>query len=177
MPWLTPATTRGRCRPGSAIATSSTPCATPNLRRTGSRISGVRFAPRMTPLRPIVGPIQNISGLPQGPAPALVVRWWRCRSATWGKHMPHGRFNRRDLIRGLAVAAATWPLAARAQQPGKIPRIGIIDDSLHWNAFRHGLRDLGYLEGQNIAFDYAYGDGVPERLAEAAAALVRRPVD
>jgi len=36
------------------------------------------------------------------------------------------------------------------------------------------LRDLGYLEGQNIAFDYAYGDGVPERLAEAAAALVRR---
>jgi putative ABC transport system substrate-binding protein len=39
------------------------------------------------------------------------------------------------------------------------------------------LRDLGYLEGQNIAFDYAYGDGAPERLAEAAAALVRRPVD
>jgi len=39
------------------------------------------------------------------------------------------------------------------------------------------LRDLGYLEGQNIAFDYAYGDGVPERLVEAAAALVRRPVD
>jgi len=39
------------------------------------------------------------------------------------------------------------------------------------------LRDLGYLEGQNIAFDYAYADGVPERLAEAAAVLVRRPVD
>src|SRR5262249_44277702 len=73
--------------------------------------------------------------------------------------------------------AAAWPPAARAQQPGKIPRIGIIDDSLHWNAFRHELRDLGYLEGQNIAFDYAYGDGVSERLAEAAAALVRRPVD
>jgi hypothetical protein len=40
-----------------------------------------------------------------------------------------------------------------------------------WNGFRH---DLGYLEGGNIAFDYEYGDGVPERLAEAAAALVRR---
>jgi len=39
------------------------------------------------------------------------------------------------------------------------------------------LRDLGYLEGQNIAFDYSYGEGVPERLAEAAATLVRRPVD
>jgi len=83
---------------------------------------------------------------------------------------------RRRFLATLGGAAA-WPLAARAQQPGKIPRIGIIDDSLHWNAFRRGLRDLGYLEGQNIAFDYAYGDGVPERLAEAAAALVRRPVD
>src|SRR5262245_56405494 len=84
---------------------------------------------------------------------------------------------RRKFLGTLGGAAAAWPLAVRAQQPGKIPRIGIIDDSLHWNAFRHGLRDLGYLEGQNIAFDYAYGDGAPERLAEAAAALVRRPVD
>src|SRR5262249_48546675 len=86
------------------------------------------------------------------------------------------RVTRRKFI-SLLGGAAAWPLAARAQQPGKIPRIGIIDDSLQWNAFRHGLRDLGYLEGQNIALDYAYGDGVPERLAEAAAALVRRPVD
>ena len=83
---------------------------------------------------------------------------------------------RRQFITLLGGAAA-WPLTARAQQPPKIPRIGIIDDSLQWNAFRHGLRDLGYLEGQNVAFDYAYGDGAPERLAEAAAALVRRPVD
>jgi putative ABC transport system substrate-binding protein len=82
---------------------------------------------------------------------------------------------RRGFITLIGGAAVAGPLAARAQQAGKIPRIGIIDDSLHWNAFRHGLRDLGYLEGQNIAFDYAYGDGVPERLAEAA--LVRRPVD
>src|SRR5262249_2167862 len=84
---------------------------------------------------------------------------------------------RRAFITLLGGAAAGWPVAAGAQQPGKIPRIGIIDDAPRWNAFRHGLRDLGYLEGQNVAFDYAYGDGVPERLAEAAAALVRRPVD
>src|SRR5262244_899928 len=83
---------------------------------------------------------------------------------------------RRQFIMLLGGAAA-WPLAAGAQQAGKTPRIGIIDVSLQWNAFRHGLRDLGYLEGQNIAFDYAYGEGAPERLAEAAAALVRRPVD
>src|SRR6059036_3693139 len=84
---------------------------------------------------------------------------------------------RRREFFGVLGGAAAWPLAASAQQPGKIPRIGIIDDAPRWNAFRHGLRDLGYLEGQNIAFDYAYADGVPERLAEAAAALVRRPVD
>jgi putative ABC transport system substrate-binding protein len=83
---------------------------------------------------------------------------------------------RREFITLLGAAAA-WPLAARAQYQTKIPRIGIIDDSPRWNAFRHELRDLSYLEGQNIAFDYAYADGVPERLAEAAAALVHRPVD
>src|SRR2546430_5696840 len=84
---------------------------------------------------------------------------------------------RRKFLATLGGAAAAWPLAAQGQQPTKIPRIGIIDDTPRWNAFRHRLRDLGYLEGQNIAFDYVYGDGVPGRLAEAAATLVRRPVD
>jgi len=88
---------------------------------------------------------------------------------------------RREFITLLGGAAAApsilWPLAARAQPQTKIPRVGIIDDSPRWNAFRHRLRDLGYLEGQTIAVDYAYGDGAPERLAEAAAQLVRRPVD
>jgi len=83
---------------------------------------------------------------------------------------------RRHFITLLGGAAA-WPLAAHAQQQGKIPRIGIIDDAPMWNAFRQGLRDLGYLEGQNIAFEYRTADGVPERLAEAATDLVRRPVD
>jgi putative tryptophan/tyrosine transport system substrate-binding protein len=92
-------------------------------------------------------------------------------------HMASYVARRKFLATLLGGAASAWPSAAREQGPGKIPRIGIIDDSPRWNAFRHGLRDLGYLEGQNIAFDYAYGDGVPERLAEAAAALVRRPVD
>jgi putative tryptophan/tyrosine transport system substrate-binding protein len=83
---------------------------------------------------------------------------------------------RRTFI-ALLGGAAAWPLAARAEQQGKIPRIGIIDDAPMWNAFREGLRDLGYLEGQNIAFEYRTADGVPERLAEAATDLVRRPVD
>src|SRR5262245_15046013 len=82
---------------------------------------------------------------------------------------------RRDFVTLLGTAAA-WPLAARAQQSAKIPRIGIIDDSPIWNAFRHGLRDLGYLEGQNIAFDYRYAGGLPDRLAWVAVELVHRPV-
>jgi hypothetical protein len=84
---------------------------------------------------------------------------------------------RRKFLATLGGAAAAWPLAARAQQPAKPPRIDIIDDSPVWNAFRHGLRDLSYLEGQNIAFEYRYAGGLPDRLTWVAAALVRRPVD
>ena len=84
---------------------------------------------------------------------------------------------RREFITLLGGAVAAWPLAARAQQAGKIPRIGIIDDSPIWNAFRHGLRDLGYLEGQSIAFEYRYAGGLPDRLAWVAVELVHRPVD
>jgi putative ABC transport system substrate-binding protein len=84
---------------------------------------------------------------------------------------------RRRTFITLLGGAAAWSLGARAQQPAKIPRVGIIDEAPMWNAFRQGLRDLGYVEGQNIAFDYRYANGVPERLAQAAAELVRLPVD
>ena len=83
---------------------------------------------------------------------------------------------RREFIAALGGAAA-WPLAAGAQQLAKIPRIGIIDDSPIWNDFRQRLRGLGYLEGQNIAFEYRYAGGLPDRLAWVAAELARRPVD
>jgi len=68
----------------------------------------------------------------------------------------------------------SWRARSR---PARTPRIGIIDDSPVWNAFRHGLRDLGYLEGQNIAFEYRYAGGLPNRLALVAVELVHRPVD
>jgi putative tryptophan/tyrosine transport system substrate-binding protein len=82
---------------------------------------------------------------------------------------------RREFIALLGSAAVTWPLGARAQQPAKIPRIGIIDDAPMWQAFRHALRELSYVEGQNIAYEYRYGEGAPDRLAAVAAELVRRP--
>src|SRR5947208_16761019 len=58
-----------------------------------------------------------------------------------------------------------------------MPRIGILDDAPMWRSFRQALRELGYVEGQNIAYEYRYGEGAPDRLAAVAAELVRRPVD
>jgi putative ABC transport system substrate-binding protein len=82
---------------------------------------------------------------------------------------------RRQFITLLGGAAAAWPLAARAQQGTKIPRIGIIDDAPMWQAFRQALRELGYSEGQNIAYEYRYSEGAPDRLATIVG--IRRPVD
>ncbi len=84
---------------------------------------------------------------------------------------------RREFI-ALLGGAAAWPLAASAQQrPKKIPRIGIIDDAPIWNYFRSGLRDLGYVEGQNVVIEYRVAQGEPDRLAQAARELAGIPVD
>ena len=71
---------------------------------------------------------------------------------------------------------------AEAQQPKKVPRIGFLSDTLDAQknrlaAFQKGLRDLGYLEGQNIAIDYRWSAGKNERLPNLAAELVRLKVD
>jgi putative tryptophan/tyrosine transport system substrate-binding protein len=77
----------------------------------------------------------------------------------------------------LLGAAATWPLGARAQQPiSKTPRIGIIAFGT-WDPFPQALRDLGYIEGRNIAIEYRSAEGRPERLMAAATELARLPVD
>jgi len=85
--------------------------------------------------------------------------------------------SRRQFITLLGGAAAAWPLAARAQQQGRIPRIGIIDDSPMWDAFRQRLRDLGYLEGQNIAFEYRAAQSNVDLLRRAALELTALPVN
>jgi len=76
-----------------------------------------------------------------------------------------------------------WPLAAYAQQPIKIPRVGYLTgDSLsadlpRRDAFKQGLRELGYMEGQNILIDYRTADGNVDQLAELAAELHRLKAD
>jgi hypothetical protein len=120
---------------------------------------------------------------PDAAVPSSVARW--ARRAFWLRfvlaHDPpaisSGEVRRREFIALLGGAAATWPLSLRAQQAARIPRIGIIDDAPMWHAFRQALRGLGYVEGQNVAYEYRYGEGAPDRLAQVAAELVRRPVD
>ncbi len=84
-------------------------------------------------------------------------------------------------IVALGILAAA--LAAGAQQPGKVSRIGFLStfspsDVPRWRqAFRQGLRDLGYTESHNIAIEYRYAEGRPERLPDLAAELARLKVD
>jgi len=79
----------------------------------------------------------------------------------------------------LVILALVSARLAEAQQPKKVPRIGFVSASRQpWDeAFRQGLRELGYVEGQNIMIDYRYAEGKFERLPDLAGELVRLKVD
>ena len=82
----------------------------------------------------------------------------------------------------LVFALTLGPLIVEAQQTGKVPRIGFLffgslGPSRELDAFRQGLRELGYTEGQNIAIEYRFAGGRAERLPELATELVRLEPD
>ena len=88
---------------------------------------------------------------------------------------------RREFITLIGCAAAAWPLAARSQ-PSKVVRIGALyiglaDAESFKKELRDGLRELGYVEGQNIAFEFRSAEGKLDRLPELASELVRLKVD
>jgi putative tryptophan/tyrosine transport system substrate-binding protein len=90
---------------------------------------------------------------------------------------------RRQFITLLGGAAAAWPLAARAQQPAKLPTIGLLGsttpavESHRVTGFVQRLRELGWIEGRNIGIEYRWAEGRNERFAEIAAEFVRLQVD
>ncbi len=91
--------------------------------------------------------------------------------------------SRRAFLRSVAVGVIAAPLVAEAQQPGKVYRIGFLGNqnptltAPSLDAFRHGLRELGWVEGQNVFIEYRWADGNLDRLPALASDLVRLPID
>jgi putative ABC transport system substrate-binding protein len=88
------------------------------------------------------------------------------------------RVSRREFIAALGGAAA-WPLTARAQPSGQIPRIGVLwhagneqEEAIYLGALRHGLADLGYIDGKNIVVENKFPAEKPERFPVLARELV-----
>ena len=91
--------------------------------------------------------------------------------------------DRRTFLGALASGLLAAPLAAQAQQPAKVYRIGMLErtspatNAANFEAFRRGLRELGYVEGKNLVIEYRSADGRDERFAGLATELVRLNVD
>src|SRR6516165_11369427 len=88
---------------------------------------------------------------------------------------------RRNFIKGIVGSAATWPLAARAQQP-TLPLVGVVSgrsrdaDARNVTAFNKGLSEAGYVDGQNVTVEYHWVEGNYDRLPALMTELVRRQV-
>jgi putative tryptophan/tyrosine transport system substrate-binding protein len=97
--------------------------------------------------------------------------------------MQFDQLQRREFVGLLGGAMAIWPLAARAQQAGRLPTIGFLGANTaaaqsEWTAaFGQRLRELGWIDGRTVSIEYRWAEGRSERFAEFAAEFVRLKVD
>jgi putative tryptophan/tyrosine transport system substrate-binding protein len=98
--------------------------------------------------------------------------------------MPFVKLKRRDFITLLGSAAVTWPLTARGQERGRIPRVGILwhaanatEEGLLFTELVGGFRALGYIDGQNIILEHRFPNETPALFTSMAAELVSLNVD
>jgi putative ABC transport system substrate-binding protein len=97
-----------------------------------------------------------------------------------GPEVQRAGMRRRDFIRAISGAVAGWPIAARAQQPERVRRIGVLmpgvaadlENQNRIAAFQQGLHELGWTDGRNVRIDYRRGAGDADRLRSSAAELV-----
>ena len=94
---------------------------------------------------------------------------------------PRGEFveGRRAFIGIVAGGLLASTLSTFAQQPAKVPRIGVLGnlDGSAWDGFRRGLRELGYTEGRNVSVEWRWAEGKTERFADFALEFVQMKVD
>jgi putative tryptophan/tyrosine transport system substrate-binding protein len=174
----TPRSTASRSRPriSSLNCTSTAPRSTAS--RSRPRISSLNCTSTVA-----VGPTNTTPRARSTPLHAGVASNRPCSAGSSGATIL-AAVNRRAFVTGLGAVLAA-PVAAHAQQAGRLYRIGVLGNvpitepygASLWGAFIQGLRELGYVDGQNISIEYVSSEGKYERLPALAAEFVRRKVD
>ena len=153
----------------------------PRRTRQGNDPTGARGHPRVRPLRRVI--VDSSAIIAIATDEPFSHRDRDDSAVATARRSGRRVIDRRTLLRMLAVGACAVPPLAQAQTAGKLPRLGVLSvgtpdtHRVRIDALRQGLRELGYVEGQNILIEYRYADGKTERLLPLAEELVGLKVE